>query len=400
MTPAEVGETIAPADTDAVAAALRDARGPVAVRGAGTKSTWGGELSHVDLVLETTRLSGVVAHEPGDRVVTVRAGTRLADLQALLGLARQRLAVESPLPDATIGGVLASGEAGPLRLRYGTGRDLLIGVRFVLGDGVVARSGGRVVKNVAGYDLGRLLCGSFGTVGVITEATFRLHPLPAASAWVSFPWGNGPSSPSGVQGAANASLPVALPEVVAAVRAPSIDPSAIELTLSGDDAEIAVLIEGSAAGVAARAEVLRRALGVPDAVVTDTPPPWWGRYPFGAREIGLRLAVAVSSVPAAIAVLLDRLGGRVTIRGSVGTGVLHAGVPVAVPADDLGAALRGVRALLPASGGGCVVLTAPASAKEGLDLWGPVPGIGLMRRIKAQFDPAGRFAPGRFVGGI
>jgi glycolate oxidase FAD binding subunit len=187
---------------------------------------------------------------------------------------------------------------------------------------------------------------------------------------------------------------------VAAVRAPSIDPSAIELTLSGDDAEIAVLVEGSAAGVAARAEALRRALGVPDAVVTDTPPPWWGTYPFAAREIGLRLAVAVSSVPAAIAVLLDRLGGRVTIRGSVGTGVLHAGVPVTVPADDLGAALRGVRALLPASGGGCVVLTAPASVKEGLDLWGPVPGIGLMRRIKAQFDPAGRFAPGRFVGGI
>src|SRR5690606_3751051 len=139
----------------------------------------------------------------------------LRELQETLAAAGQRLSVESGYHDATIGGVLATGEAGPLRLRYGSGRDLLIGVEFMRADGVDARSGGREVKNVGGYDLGRVLCGSYGTVGVIATATFRLDPRPAASAWVvatgvrkdAFlsPGGLSPGGPAG--GAAAAQRP-------------------------------------------------------------------------------------------------------------------------------------------------------------------------------------------------
>ena len=373
-----------PRDAAEVADVLRDATAQgcsVAVRGAGTKDAWGGTLSTVDLVLETVRLAGVVAHEPGDRVVTVRAGTRLRDLQAVLGLAGQRLAVESGFPDATIGGVLASGEAGPLRVRHGTGKDLLIGVEFVRADGVVAHSGGRVVKNVAGYDLGRLLCGSFGTVGIITEATFRLQPLPAASGWVVAPL----------------STVEELAGYVSAAGSPSVEASAVELDWSTGGGSVAVLVEGSTTGVAARATTLRGLL--PAAELADAPPAWWGRYPFADGDVGLKLAVPVSVLPAAIGVLRTQLGDAL-VRGSAGAGVVHVAVAGSVPTQSLGAAVRGVRALLPHTGGSCVVLTAPPSIRDSLDLWGPVPGLALMRRLKEQFDPAGRFAAGRFVGGL
>jgi glycolate oxidase FAD binding subunit len=361
----------------------------VTIQGAGTKVAWGGPLSPVDVVLSTAELTGVVAHEPGDRVVTVRAGTPLRSLQEVLAASGQRLAIESGYVDATIGGVLACGEAGPLRLRYGSGRDLLIGVEFVRANGVVAHSGGKVVKNVAGYDLGRLLCGSYGTVGVITTATFRLHPLPAASAWVVARVRKGTLlAPSVQQGA--------LPDIV---------PSAVECDLRGPDAgEVAVLVEGSAVGVAARVRSLRRVLrdAYPDAdvVVAQEPPPWWGRYPFGDGDVGLRIAAPVGLVPAILTGLHDHLGGVVAVRGSIGSGLLYAGLPSTVDVVRLAEAVADVRAVLAGSGGTCVVVTAPPAIRDGLDLWGEVAGLALMRRLKEQFDPAGRFAAGRFVGGL
>lgn len=390
MSPA-VAEVLRPQDAAGVAETLRELGGSgrtAVIRGATTKAAWGGSLSTVDVALETTGLVGVVGHEPGDRVVTVRSGTPLRSLQATLALAGQRLAVESGFVDATVGGVLATGEAGPLRLRHGAARDVLIGVEFVRADGVVAHSGGRVVKNVAGYDLGRLLCGSYGTVGVITQATFRLHPLPAAWAWVVAPL-----------------LTVAdIVPLVAAAESPSVVPAAIELDWARGAGTIAVLVEGSRAGVVARAESLRSALAsqadVTGTVVVDAPPPWWGAYPFGPGDVGLRVSVPVSAQPRAIGVLLEHLGDAVTVRGSAGTGVLHAGLPATVAVASLQAALRGVRALLPRTGGSCVVVTAPAQTRAAVDMWGPVPGLQLMRRLKAQFDPAGRFASGRFVGGL
>jgi len=378
---------VRPPDTAAVSAVLAEATEAgrtVAVRGAGTKDHWGGPLVPADVVLATTRLTGVVMHEPDDLVATVRAGTPLRDLQAVLGLQGQRLALSSGYPQATVGGVLSTGEAGPLRLRHGAGRDLLIGVEFVRADGVVAHAGGRVVKNVAGYDLGRLLCGAYGTVGVITEATFKLQPIPPASAWVVAPLAS----------------EVDLAPLATAAQSPSVAPSAIEVDLGPDGAgSLAVLVEGTPAGVAARAAALVGTLG-PRSSVVDEAPAGWGDYPFGPGDVGLTIASPVSALPTVIATLRRHLDGAVRVRGSAGAGVVHAAVAPTVPVPDLATAVREVRALLDGSGGSCVLTCAPETVTSTVDRWGPVAGLALMRRVKAQFDPAGRFAAGRFVGGI
>ena len=172
----------APGSTDEAAAVMRAAAEhelAVVARGAGGRLGWGVPPSRCDLLIDMSRMSSVVEHSPGDLVARMQAGARMGDVAAALGRDGQELALDVP-DRATVGGVVASGLAGPRRLRYGTPRDLLIGITIVRADGTVARSGGKVVKNVAGYDLGKLLAGSAGTLALITDATFRLHPLPAA----------------------------------------------------------------------------------------------------------------------------------------------------------------------------------------------------------------------------
>jgi glycolate oxidase FAD binding subunit len=372
-----------PATPGEVAEALRCADGPpVLPCGAGTKLHWGGAPAGPHRRLDLGGLRGVVAHEPGDLVATVRAGTPLREFQAVLARAGQRLPIEAGSADATVGGVLAAGESGPLRLRHGTGRDLLIGVEFVRADGVLARSGGRVVKNVAGYDVGKLLCGSYGTLAVITSATFRLHPVPAGQVWVLAP------------------VDADVTEPVRRLLTSTLAPSAVELDLPGPTGWLAVLLEGSVAGVAERARQAVRLLGA-DAVIAEAAPAWWGAYPFGPADVALRLAVGVAGLPRAISALRSAahqagLDG-VAVRGWAGLGVVHARLDGAPRAEQVGAVLTETRA---AVDGSMVVLCAPAPLREALDLWGPVPGLGLMRRLKAQFDPAGRFVAGRFVGGL
>jgi glycolate dehydrogenase FAD-binding subunit len=337
----------------------------VVARGAGTKQDWAAPPDRVDLVLDTTRLAGVVEHAAGDLVVVVRAGTPLDELAAALAPAGQQLALDAPLPGATVGGTVATATSGPRRLLYGTVRDLLIGVTVVRADGGIARAGGKVVKNVAGYDLGKLLTGSYGTLGLITECAFRLHPLPSARAWVTRP----------VDGPADTG------RLAAAIRGAQVVPSAAEIDTAAGT--YAVLLEGVPAGVARRAETVAGILG--GATVSDTAPDWWGRYPWEPGGIGLKLTAALSAVPA----LLAAASGY-PVRGSVGAGVLYA----AVPPDAVGK----LRQAATEAGGHAVVLAAPPGTD--VDRWGPVEGLDLMRRVKAQFDPAGRFAPGRFVGGI
>jgi len=386
--------TVSPTSADAVAEVLRQAGAAgqtVAVVGAGTKASWGGSLEPSDVVIRTDRLRGIVRHDAGDLIVTVRAGTALRDVQAVLALSGQRLALSAGAPEATIGGVLAAGEAGPLRLRYGTGRDLLLGVEFVRPDGVRARSGGRVVKNVAGYDVGRLLCGSYGTLGILTEATLRLHPLPAARAWVS----------------RRVESPAEAADVVGAVARSRLVPSAIEVDLTGSAGTLCVLVEGSRSGVAERSAAVAALLGGGEAgaEVSAAEPEWWGRYPFGPGDVALKLAVPLRMLATALEALVELCGAQASVRGSAGSGVLYVRVPdeVAGDAADLAERVAAIRSRLaadPGYGGTCVILAAPAPLRDGLDMWGPVPGLDLMRRVKRQFDPDGRLAAGRFVGGI
>jgi glycolate oxidase FAD binding subunit len=184
------GLVACPASTEEVAEVMRAAAAhglAVVPRGRGTKMTWGRPPHRADVVVDVSRLDQVLDHAAGDLVVEAQAGTRLADVQEVVGSARQRLAVDETVPGASIGGTMATATSGPGRLATGTMRDLLIGVTVVRADGVVAKAGGRVVKNVAGYDLGKLVVGSFGTLAVVTDALFRLHPVPAARRFVSVP---------------------------------------------------------------------------------------------------------------------------------------------------------------------------------------------------------------------
>ncbi|SNY55602.1 FAD-binding oxidoreductase [Paractinoplanes atraurantiacus] len=345
-----------PASTAEAAALIADAGDvTVVVRGAGTKIHWGPPPDRLDLIIDTTRLNGVVEHAAGDLITVIRAGTPLADLS----LGDQQLVLEGPT-GATVGGTVATNTSGPLRLHYGTVRDLLIGITVVRPDGKVARSGGKVVKNVAGYDLGKLFTGSYGTLGLITECAFRLHPLAVSRLYVRT---TAPAS------------------AVAAVLGAQVVPSALEIDSASG--ELAVLLEGTATGVRERASVVEKLIG---GEISEEAPAWWGVAPWSADGIGMKLSVPKSRVPA-----LTESG--FPVRGSAGTGVLYA-----APRDIT--EVERLRALCVTAGGHAVVLTAPPPIRDILDMWGPVPGLVLMRRIKEQFDPGRRFAPGRFVGGI
>ncbi|MDQ4092983.1 MAG: FAD-binding oxidoreductase [Actinomycetota bacterium] len=373
-----------PHSTEEVSAVLRAAAElglRVVARGTGSRLSWGLPPAGVDLIVDTSRMTAVLAHAAGDLVVTTQAGLRMADLQDQLGAHRQRLALDgSDTLGGTIGGTIATAVSGPLRYRFGSVRDLLIGIAVVLADGTVARSGGTVVKNVAGYDLGKLYTGSMGTLGVITEAVFRLHPLPEASRWILAP-------------AVDAARAAA---AVAAVRASQHDPVALEVDRGapGAPVTVGVAVEGVAEGIDTRADAVARLLGdvagMP-VTVTEQPPQWWGRPPYGPQDPG----ATVTCEPSGLAELLATAPG--TLRGSAGAGVLAAGLTAG---DRLGDELAQLRTIATRHGGSAVLRCAPPHRKAALDVWGPVPALRLMRRLKDQFDPEHRLSPGRFVGGI
>jgi glycolate oxidase FAD binding subunit len=380
----------APGSADEAAAVVRAAAVhdlSTVVRGAATKLDWGFPPERLDLVLDTCRLTGVVEHAAGDLIVVVRAGTPLADLSAKLATAGQQLALDAPLPSATVGGTVAVNTSGPRRMAYGTVRDLLIGVTIVRPDGVLARAGGKVVKNVAGYDLGKLVTGSYGTLGLITECAFRLHPVPETSAVLRRP----------VDG------PAGLRTLVSAVLGAQVVPAALELDApAGGGLELAMLLTGVPEGVRQRVATARALLGA-EVAASGAEPDWWSAYPWSVGDVGLKLTAPISRVPDLVGAALaarDRRGVPVAVRGSVGTGVLYAGMPSATDPAAVAAVVADLRLATREAAGHAVVLTAPAAVRNGLDLWGPVPGLALMRSVKSQFDPGRRFAPGRFVGGL
>jgi glycolate oxidase FAD binding subunit len=339
----------------------------------------------------------VLEHAAGDLVVKVEAGARLADLQAALAPAGQWLALDPPEPGATVGGVVAANASGPRRLRYGTVRDLIIGVTVVLADGTVAHAGGKVVKNVAGYDLGKLFCGSLGTLGLIAEATFRLHPRPAAAAVVTL----------------QVDRPEQVWEAVRRLLRSTLVPSAIELTWDERPGRLAVVIEGIRPGVEAQAAAAARLLGeVGEAEVlgpggTEAALSRLGALPWEKADVGIKVAVPPAELVGALADLAPGFWwGTGSMAAHAGTGVLRVGLSGPVPdrADQVEAFAGFVaeaRARLAARQGTLVIAEAPPALKRAVDAWGP-PGdaVELMRRVKRQFDPDRQMSPGRFVGGI
>jgi glycolate oxidase FAD binding subunit len=377
-----------PGSTEQTAAVMRVAAShdlAVVVRGSGTKLTWGARPERVDLVLDTTRMNAVVEHAAGDLIVVVGAGRRLDDLQAALAGSGQWLGVD-PARRGTVGGLVATAATGPTRLLHGPVRDLLIGVTFVRADGVVAHSGGKVVKNVAGYDVGKLLTGSFGTLGVITQAAFRLHPLPQARRWVS-----APVHPDGI------------PTLVQQVVHSQLVPTALELDRpASGGATLCLLLEGIPPGVESRTAEALDLMGT-GATAGDDAPGWWGAEPVADGEVLLKLTHEIAGLAHLLSALDDvcaATGVTAHVRGSVGVGAITVGLAGVADAQALARWVAGLRDRASSFGGAVVVLEAPGDLKADLDVWGPVGGLQLMRAVKRQFDPENRLAPGRFVGGI
>jgi glycolate oxidase FAD binding subunit len=381
-----------PASTAEVADVLRAAAATgliVVPRGRGTKMTWGRPPERVDLVLDLGRMDAVVDHAAGDLIVEAQAGAPLAAVQETVAGAGQRFALDDPIGNSSVGGALATNLSGPGRVATGTTRDLLIGCTVVRSDGVVAKAGGRVVKNVAGYDLGKLFIGSFGTLAVLTQAVFRLHPLPAARRVVTVPFDR----------------PEEAQRLVQQVVHAQVVPGAIEVDRPAEGpGSVAVLLDGIEEGVAGRTASTLRLLGS-DAREQTELPPGWGAFPWAAdrRQTALKATFALSGLARVLDAArsaADAAGVRLDLRGSGGAGVLYGALAADADVAAVGAVVDRLRAVCTELGGALVVLDGPAEVKAAVDTWGPVPAIDLMQRVKERFDPERRLAPGRFVGGI
>jgi len=383
---------VEPGSVEEVAACMKlaTARGlKVLVRGGRTKLGWGRPPAGIDLVLCTTRLDRILEHAAGDLVLQAQAGARLTEVQERLAPAGQWLGLDPPPPAATLGGIVAANASGPRRLRFGTARDLLIGITVVLADGTVARAGGKVVKNVAGYDLGKLFTGSLGTLGVIVEVTFRLHPRPPARGTVDLE----PGSPEEA-GAAVQSL---LHSVLV--------PSAVELHWREDCGRLTVLFEGGPSAVESQAQSAASLLAPhgPPAVVDLDGGATVSPSVAAPRDLDLKITTLPTDLPFVIreaARVGASLALRPHLRGHAASGVLF--LALSGGDDDARAeAVAAFRRAVAPRGGSVVVLQASPALKRRVDVWGPAgDGLELMRRVKRQFDPHSTLAPGRFVGGI
>ena len=380
-----------PATTEQVAEVLRAAAGhglTAVPRGSGTKMTWGRAPTSADVLVDVSAMDRVLDHAAGDLIVDVEAGARLSEVQESLAGAGQRLGLDETVPGASVGGTLATNASGAQRLLTGTARDLLIGVTLVRADGVVAKAGGRVVKNVAGYDLGKLLIGSFGTLAVVTRAVFRLHPVPAARAWVSAPVGDATEAHRLVQ---------------VLVHSQAV-PSAIEIDWPASGPRVvSVLLEGRPGGVEGRVASTRAALGagaeVADPASVVATYPWTTGLRGDDRATALKLTFVISGL-AEVLTAVGEAAAPVSLRGSVGTGVVYAEIPSGTDPAAVVSTVSGLRAACARNAGALVVVDAPAAVKRSVDVWGPVGALDLMRQVKHRFDPDHRLAPGRFVGGI
>jgi glycolate oxidase FAD binding subunit len=384
---------------------------PVMPSGGGTKLAIGAPPPRVGILLGLKRLNRVVEHEPGDLTATVEAGATLAALQAELGRRGQWLSLDPPWPDrATVGGILASNASGPRRHLYGTARDLVIGLAVVGADGAVVHGGGKVVKNVAGYDLPKLYIGSFGTLGVIAEATVKLRPRPDVDRLVIARFRSLADAGSGVRAVMSSDLVPAALELADAetLRA---------LGAAGDGgAALLIGVDGILEQVQWQCAEAGRLLlphGLVDARVLDgaaRDEAWralgeLGRNGFPDVAAVMRWAV----LPTQLADVMERGAAVARRHGLRAALAAHAGIGIATAVlsgggaqpDAVVATVTDWRALVGAAGGHALLEWAPLAVKERVAVWDmPGPEVRIMKGIKERLDPRGILSPGRFVGDI
>jgi glycolate oxidase FAD binding subunit len=353
----------------------------VRIVGGGTKLGWGRIGAQPEIELRTEGLDRIVEHNEGDLTAILQAGVPLARAQEVFAGKAQMFALDPPLgpaEKATIGGAVAAGDYGPLRHRYGAPRDLIVGMTVALSDGTIARSGGKVIKNVAGYDIAKLFAGSFGTLGMILSVSIRLHPLPIDSATA---FGSS-SNPETLALAARvlASAPLELEALDVAWRA-------------GAGGILAQTGGAEASRRGERVAALMREAGLEQVDLADDDASFWARQRAGQRSAALAL-VRTAARPSALADVLrlaQACGGTLVGRAALGASFVE------LDPEAVGRFRDG----LPA-GAFSVLLDAPAELRQTLDPWHhtDAAALALMRRVKAQFDPAGACNPGVFVGEI
>lgn len=416
----KVGDTVHPADdstvvagvrpsvvaepqtVDAVAALLAIASSEglkVLIRGGGTQETTGFPPSSGDILLSLRTLDKVVDYTAHDQTITVQCGMRMGRLQEALAPAGQWLALDPPIePGATIGGVVSTNVSGPRRLRYGGVRDQLLGVRVALADGTLARGGGKVVKNVAGYDLPKLFTGALGTLGVVVEASFRVYPRLTLSQTLHV--------------RANALAPLCA--LASRINGRPLTPTSLDL-FDGS------VVPTAPYGLAVRFEshvkeaveeqvracmALAAELDLPGEVLSgDGEQSLW--YGLAARPRpggdGKLIEIKASLLPSEIGDWLDRLKSvaerermETCWRAHAGHGLVIAYITGAT--EPLVTALGELREAARERRGTLVVTSAPPELSERFDVWGPSPALELMRAVKARFDPQSTLNPGRFIG--
>jgi glycolate oxidase FAD binding subunit len=360
----------------------------VLLRGAGTQLDWAGRVEP-GMVLDTAELTGVLTYEPADMTTSVRAGTPLTALQEHLADNGQWVALDPPTAaaGATVGGLLAAGDAGPSRLRYGGLREHVIGVTLVLADGTIARSGGHVIKNVAGYDMAKLVYGSLGSLAMVAEVVLRVHPRPAATVTAAGPADVGPAT-------------AAVLDLMAGPQ----EPAAVEWIRNRDGGRLLVRFDGPPGVVeAAHEQLAARLRGSPtelEVLSDEAAAREWSAHAelvAGAdTETVLRVCGLPTDLPALAADVADT-GVEHRIVSSVALGV-HT-VAFSGP-DPLGhaAAVEQVRKRASARGDSVLLRHRQSAVDSGLEVLGPPPStVAVLRRIKAEFDPSGRLGPGRFA---
>ena len=377
--------TAAPATAEEVAAALRraaDARQPIQIRGAGTKRRWGAPVRQAAAVLDMRGLNRILAHEHGDMTATVEAGATLRAVNRALADHGQWLPLDPPFAGAaTIGGILATNDSGPLRHRYGTPRDLVIGIRLATTDGILSKAGGQVVKNVAGYDLGKLIAGSFGSFAAIVSATFKLAPIPKASRTLRL----------------EADSTAALARIVTTVMASHLEPLAFEIAW-GTRRDLQVLLRFASLDVVVDAQIAQAdaALrGFATRVISyagESERTLWDEH---ADQIwtdadGDTAVARASWLPANIDAALAAVKTCTANAGAIAVGRAAIGAGLIRIAGDVDVQVRAIEALRASGAVGNVTIVrgSPALVARA-DVWPADAGRArLFTSLKQAFDPA------------
>ena len=380
--PREIVEPASAEDVASVLASASKQRASVVIRGNGTKMGWGRTPASLDVVLSTTRLDAVVAHEYADLTATVQAGARLDEVNRILARHGQWLPIESAFDESTIGGAIATNDSGPLRHRYGTPRDLLIGIRLALTDGRLIKAGGNVVKNVAGYDIGRLMSGSHGSLAAIVSATFKLSPLPAATETLVATFDRADTLVSAVSAITNSQL----------------EPAAIDVR----SRPYRLLLKFESTPAALDTYVQRARALTPSAdsqvVSSQSEVDLWRehiRAPWRSRGMVVRfgwLPASLGTVLAFVEELRSTVADAALIgRAAVGSGLLRIDADVLVQRNVV-ERMRSRNDIFRH----VVVLRAEPQLKQQLDVWGPLGDAGSIgASVKHALDPNGILNAGR-----